>query len=444
MMLKNTLYLSIIACSSAFAANEYVELNVNDAWTPLNHTQGNFVFASAATDAEIDAGVVALKNTAGTVEIAFKEWPYLDGAHADEKVSILSLPSGRQVLADGTILEVGSFEIGNGETQISFAEKFEHTPHIFLTGQSYNNTEAYTARIHGVSQHGFTALKQGQEKTVNAALKETVAYLAIYAPNNSGTINGYNFQLDQIKLDHSSSANAPYGLYLQEDQSKDSEVAHIIEHVNILNFGKRVFAQDITAFGRDPIVPRMRNDFAQEPTGKSCAEIKTLYPLAPSDYYSITPSGSKTIKAFCDMEKESGGWTLFASHNTSATPTEADVVSPDTLSVMTDANWQALRDTMEYGMMVVDSTGKVGIIEKDALLNGSCIPLNQTESIAYNTAPYGRIWHTERSGCGGSGGDYSEIIINKGWSHAYNFTGAFSKWQFSGGYTAGIVAYYIK
>ncbi|WP_125781747.1 fibrinogen-like YCDxxxxGGGW domain-containing protein [Pseudoalteromonas rubra] len=444
-MLKTPLYLSLLACTSAFAANEYTETSINDAWNTLAHTQGSLVFASAPTDNEADAGVVALQNNNGAMEIAFKEWPYLDGAHGDENMAVLSLPAGRQTLEDGTIIEVGTFALGNGETHISFADKFEHTPHLFLSGQSFNNNTAYATRVHGVTQHGFTALKQGQEKAVNAANKETVAYLAIYAPNNTGTLAGRSFVLDQIKLDHTGGSASDYGLYLQEEQSKDTEITHITEHVNVLNFGQRVFAQDVTAFGRDTIAPRMNSDFAQAPSGQSCAEIKSQYPLAETGYYTITPAGATAIKAYCEMDKETGGWTLFASHNTAVNPIQvADVVGLDTYSVMTDTNWQAVRDTMQYGMMVVDSAGRVGIIEKEALLNGSCISLNQTDSIAYNPAPYGRIWHTENSGCGGSGGDYSEIIINEGWSHAYNFTGVFSKWEFGGGYTAGIVAYYIK
>ncbi|TQF70213.1 fibrinogen-like YCDxxxxGGGW domain-containing protein [Pseudoalteromonas luteoviolacea] len=445
MMLKNTLWLSLFACTSAMAVNEYSEVTANDAWNVINNTSGNLVFTSVPTDKETDAGVIALKQSAGGVEIKFQEWPYLDGAHGAEDLAILSLPAGRQTLADGTVIEVGTFKLGSGENTISFAEKFTKTPHIFLTGQSNDNAKAYVTRIHGVTQHGFIALKQGEEKASNLPTQETVAYLAIVSPTNTGNIGGHDFVIDQVKLDHSAATEATYGLYLQEEQSKDNELTHIVEHVNVLNFGKHVFAQDVTSYGRDTAAPRLAQDFAKPPVGGSCAAIQAQSPLAASGYYTITPANSAPIEVYCNMDKESGGWTLFATHNTSLKSVDAvDVVKHDGFGVMKDANWQAVRDSMQYGIMFVDGAGNVGIVEKDALLNASCISLNQTDSLANNPAPYGRFWHTETSGCGGSGGDYSEAILNVGWSHVYNFTGAFSKWEFSGGYTAGIVEYYIK
>ncbi len=444
-MIKHTLWLSMFACSSAIAVNEYSEISANDAWNTVSHTNGNQLFTSVPTDKDTDAGVISLKVIDGNSEIKFQEWPYLDGVHGAEALAILSLPSGRQTLSDGTIIEVGTFELGKGEQRISFLEKFEHTPHIFLSGQSNNNQQAYVTRVHGVSQHGFVAFKQGEEKSSKLNEKEKVAYIAIYASNNTGNFDGQNFILDQVKIDHSKPTEQTYGIYLQEEKSKDNELSHIVEHVNIMKFNQYIFAQDVTSYGRDTVAPRLADDFAQTPTGSSCSEIKEQNPLANSGYYTITPANSAAIDVYCNMDKESGGWTLFARHNISLSSVKAvDAVKHDDWGVMNDTDWQAVRDNMQYGLMFVDSSGKVGIVEKSALLNASCISLPETDSLANNPAPYGRIWHTETSGCSGSGGDYSEAIINVGWSHVYNFTGVFSKWQFSGGYTSSIVEYYIK
>ena len=192
-MIKHTLWLSMFACSSAIAVNEYSEISANDAWNTVSHTNGNQLFTSVPTDKDTDAGVISLKVIDGNSELKFQEWPYLDGVHGAEALAILSLPSGRQTLSDGTIIEVGTFELGKGEQRISFLEKFEHTPHIFLSGQSNNNQQAYVTRVHGVSQHGFVAFKQGEEKSSKLNEKEKVAYIAIYASNNTGNFDGQNF-----------------------------------------------------------------------------------------------------------------------------------------------------------------------------------------------------------------------------------------------------------
>jgi hypothetical protein len=51
---------------------------------------------------------------------------------------------------------------------------------------------------------------------------------------------------------------------------------------------------------------------AQNPVRKSCWEIKSLRPDAPSGTYQITGPDGKPLSVTCDMSGQGGGWTLAA------------------------------------------------------------------------------------------------------------------------------------
>ena len=49
---------------------------------------------------------------------------------------------------------------------------------------------------------------------------------------------------------------------------------------------------------------------AVNPVRKSCWEIKSLHPYAPSGVYKIRGPGGEPLSVQCDMTKQGGGWTL--------------------------------------------------------------------------------------------------------------------------------------
>ncbi|MEW8542426.1 MAG: RHS repeat-associated core domain-containing protein [Candidatus Thiodiazotropha sp.] len=229
------------------------------------HATAPVIFASPLTYNGGHGAVVGLDNITPTqASVQVKEWDYLDGGHAWEDLSLLALPPGRYPQADGSIWEVGRFSL-SGTKQwhtISFNEAFEGEPYLFLTQQSQNDPEATSIRARNIDTTGFQAYLQEQESLNDGHVDETVGYLAIYSPSQGGTASLYgtsfDYQLSQLSLNTTWTAQGDQQLKIQEEASHDSELGHATETLDILQIEGHLFAQDVTTNGEDTMALRRR------------------------------------------------------------------------------------------------------------------------------------------------------------------------------------------
>lgn len=114
--------------------------------------------------------------------IRIQEYEYLDGFHTAEEVSYLIMEEGIHHLADGGLIQAGTFETNATSTSVPhpLAGEFDRTPVIMTSITTTNGHHAVTGRIDTVSQSGFNYRMQEQENSQDNQrhLPETIAYLA--------------------------------------------------------------------------------------------------------------------------------------------------------------------------------------------------------------------------------------------------------------------------
>lgn len=244
--------------SKAFTLIENVTISNERITIPINGYNDPLIFASVPTYNDIEPGVISISNvTTNSFDVQFKEWPYLDGIHGEEFVSFLVIEKGRHHLEDGSIWEAGKFSLKTNSSHIFFNESFFHIPGVFLSGQTQNNSDAYSLRASSVSRQTFGVSLNKQESST-AHFEEEIAYLAIYKDSNAGnTDEGLGYNLVQEAINEFGFQTRNGNLFLQEEQSKDTETNHLLEVVSLLTLKNKLFGQDNTNYGKDTISLRV-------------------------------------------------------------------------------------------------------------------------------------------------------------------------------------------
>ena len=203
-------------------------------------------------------GVVRVNNvTDRGFDLRFQEWGGGDNTHAAEDIPYLVLQPGRHTLPDGSIWEVGTINLGGtGDwSTFYFSDAFASPPHLFLTLQTYNGSEAVTPRARNVTSDGFDAALFEEEALMNGHNVETVAYLAVTSPTGSGRIDTGDAQapylLQRLTADERWTPVLSQRLMLQEEQSRDSETNHTDEQLDVIALGNQLFAQSVSFNGGD-------------------------------------------------------------------------------------------------------------------------------------------------------------------------------------------------
>ncbi|MEN8219813.1 MAG: Ig-like domain-containing protein [Pseudomonadota bacterium] len=256
---------------SLLTIGEMGTYSVNHNWQTIGlsetYSSTPIVIAAPASSNDLEPGVVRLRNVGTTdFELRFQEWQYLDDQHAQETIPYLALETGRYLMEDGNIWEVGQFQLdGSGRWEtIQFSQNFPAQPRLFLTIQTYNDSQPVTVRAQEVTNSHFKAALFEEEQTGGNHAEETIGYLAIYSTSSAGivTLGGQNldYQLQQIALDTTS---PQLGLKLEEEQSKDDEIQHAAETVEVLTFGDISFGQISTINENDTVT--LRQAFSTPP-----------------------------------------------------------------------------------------------------------------------------------------------------------------------------------
>jgi len=240
-------------------SHEWHDINLN------NQLNTPVVLLSAPTFNGGDGGVLRMNNLSDSgFKVRFQEWDYLDGSHTTESVDYLALEPGSYTMADGTIIEVGTFEVDETGVfdNVSFKKDFTEKPFLFLTMQSYNGTQAANVIAKSVSNQGFKAAIFEQESLMDGHASESIAYVAILPGSGSGNYRrgsietptmAFSYELQYKTISHTGDKVLNDYYFLVEEQSKDDELDHVYEGVNALEINGRVFIQQITSAGQDTV-----------------------------------------------------------------------------------------------------------------------------------------------------------------------------------------------
>ena len=240
---------------------------------PLAKTYSNpVVVVKPASYNGPNPGIVRISGIKGTsFDIRFNEWYYEDGIHAQERVFYLVADSGLQSVG-GLKLLAGKTStsklVKEGWTDVLFSSSFDDAPAIFASVQSFVGADPVTVRIKNRSKNGFSIAMDEEEAKRDGHITETLGWIAV--EKGSGMTSDYRkIRVFDSSLDHNSK-NVAFGdtmddrrfpvavaeidstvgedtcslryknitqsaveLFIEEETSKDSEVAHISETISV-------------------------------------------------------------------------------------------------------------------------------------------------------------------------------------------------------------------
>ncbi len=246
-----------ISASLSASPTEVGTLNTGNIGVNIDagHFQDPILIVGVSTRNDNEPGVISVvPDGFGSFQVRFREWNYLDGIHGDEDIPYLVIERGRTAMNDGSVWEAGTFSLGGGSKNILFSEKFEHAPVVLLSPQSENDPETYSLRVEGVTRYSFsTALKEQESPDTSGHNQETIAWLAIYSPANTGITDGsIAYTVSQAIVNDTPSNVLGNSLYIEEETSRDAETYHIDEVISALSTLSGMFAQTTTIYGGNP------------------------------------------------------------------------------------------------------------------------------------------------------------------------------------------------
>ena len=212
-----------------------------------------------------------------------EEWEYLDGAHASEYAGYLVMDSGQHTMSNGAAAEAGKASVGTGWKTVNFGSAFSATPTVLVTIMTENGADAVAPRIRNVSTTGFQVRIEEEENGGSGNgdrghTSETVGWVAMEraggdaggtatfeVANTGNSVTEANFDIsfnqsygsgDRVLLGNqqttdggdpcvvryrrngSSNSLTANGvrIFLEEEQSKDTEIRHTTEAVGYAVF----------------------------------------------------------------------------------------------------------------------------------------------------------------------------------------------------------------
>jgi hypothetical protein len=248
---------------------------VTDGWkrVPLAKDYANpVVIAKPASSRGPDQGVVRIQAAASnSFQLRFQEWNYLDGPHAAEQVFYMVAEAGSQAVANlqmqaGTI-ETGALARLGGWAGVDFSAPFADTPAVFTAVNTSLGGDAVTTRVRALDAFGFEVAMDEEESKIDGHVVERIGWIAIDQSSGTtadgrqvvvftdavdhvsvpipygtavdrrfpvvlGDVNSY-FGPDPVSLRYRNVTATSIELWLEEEQSWDTETSHLMEDTAI-------------------------------------------------------------------------------------------------------------------------------------------------------------------------------------------------------------------
>ena len=223
------------------------------------------------------AGTMRVRNVTDTgFQYQLDEWDYLDGAHTKETVSWVAIESGVHSIG-GQTLAAGVGSASGAKSSLAFGHDFGAAPVVLAQVTSTNDPDAVTDRIDAVTATGF-AIALDEQESKGGHGSESLAWIAmapggspssgLYAAKTANAVTSNPFTLGfggafgesfafladmqtedggdpaTVRLQKIGASSATF--FLQEEQSKDAELAHTTEEVGILGLHTgSIFGDDL-------------------------------------------------------------------------------------------------------------------------------------------------------------------------------------------------------
>lgn len=240
-----------------------------------NQYENPVVIVSPLTRNGGDPAIARITDIQGDSFSVFVQEPTLlkkrahTGSHTLENFSYIVMEAGTWTMADGTIIEVGTTEVDTYTRQANWSrlalESDFEQPIVISSVQTHNNQEFIRLRQRNGNESGIDLALEKEEALLKTDYaNETVGYIAVnsapdqvlgggisYVAGNTGKTINHEWQQLNSAYNYPylfASTNSYYGgdsvglryqmgsIMLEEDTSKDYEVAHARENVAYLGF----------------------------------------------------------------------------------------------------------------------------------------------------------------------------------------------------------------
>ncbi|WP_187428517.1 hypothetical protein ROLI_044420 [Roseobacter fucihabitans] len=244
--------------------SETVAQPSRDIWHSVSFDQeikDAVVVMGPASHAGSDPVTIRVQNVTDTgFEFRMEEWEYLDGIHMAETISWMAVSEGTHRLADGRTITAGSGSANHTATEVDLGDAFDSAPLVFAQVTSNKGGDTVVTRLDKVDADSFEFRVQEEEKRGFHVLEE-IDWIAIEAGTAndimSGQVSGVTNRPTSIDHDTpdalfaqmqtfngSDTANIRYDasdaqtrVWVDEETSRDSEVAHIAETLGVMTAG---------------------------------------------------------------------------------------------------------------------------------------------------------------------------------------------------------------
>jgi len=195
-----------------------------------------------------------------------EEWEYHDGPHpATETINWIAIEEGVHTLPDGRVIEAGTTSATHANSTVNLAGGFTDPPVVLTSVMSENDTTTVDSDPLNVTASGFTVRLQEEEAEDGIHAAETVGYIAIQtggdaSSGTAGLFGGVDENTDTLSLGDSFTQGvvvaetqtinggdtatvvidgqtaSTVGVFIEEEQSQDSETNHVNETVGVVAF----------------------------------------------------------------------------------------------------------------------------------------------------------------------------------------------------------------